>query len=514
MSRDRPHVLVLTGTSDRPFGRLLRSLPALAGSDLVEDVRVQARVAVPSSPRIVAIGMLTRDDVRREMAAADAVVTHGGSGSCLEAVAIGHVPVIVPRRRSLGEAADDHQSDLANELARRGLAVVAEDPLDPGLSHAVLEAARARGGPRPMPSLGPSLRRLRDALTRGRTRSGSGVRVLRVEEREHTEASAGLPWRSPLQAAAWGNARREDGWTPRWWVARDARGHVLAAAQTLTRRAGAPRYLPYGPTLADHPQAPAAGRALLRHLTRGHVAGLLWAPGWFHARLGLHGRVGDLPLAAGSLTGLLDLSTDDAALRRGMRGTWRRDLEKAERDASYVTTLDDPSQAAPALLEDVAALAGRKGFTPPVSRSVGARFASGAAASGVVLLAPTVRAEGKVLARVLVAVTGGLAQTLWTAAEADERAAGAGRVALWHAIRAAREAGARTYDLAGIDDVGNPGVARFKRGLGPDVVEVPGLAWIPPAWTPRAVALPLVSLVRDFASRPPGRPVPALPPAP
>ncbi|HVG93671.1 MAG TPA: glycosyltransferase, partial [Planctomycetota bacterium] len=124
--------------------------------DLVEDVRVQARVAVPSSPRIVAIGMLTRGDVRRAMAAADVVVTHGGSGSCLEAVAIGHVPVIVPRRRSLGEAADDHQSDLANELARRGLAVVAEDPLDPGLSHAVLEAARVRsrgrsGGRRPPP---------------------------------------------------------------------------------------------------------------------------------------------------------------------------------------------------------------------------------------------------------------------------------------------------------------------------------------------------------------------------
>lgn len=50
------------------------------------------------------------------------------------ALAVGHVPVVLPRREDHGEHVDDHQVDLANDLARRGL-VIQVDPDDLGPEH-------------------------------------------------------------------------------------------------------------------------------------------------------------------------------------------------------------------------------------------------------------------------------------------------------------------------------------------------------------------------------------------
>ena len=44
----------------------------------------------------------------------------------------------------------------------------------------------------------------------------------------------------------------------------------------------------------------------------------------------------------------------------------------------------------------------------------------------------------------------------------------------WRAVQLARQAGARWYDLGGIDPVQNPGVYHFKRGLGGTEVSFPG----------------------------------------
>lgn len=58
------------------------------------------------------------------MAGSDVVVAHAGTGSALAALAAGRIPVVVPRRRAWAEQVDDHQLELARDLAARGLAVV------------------------------------------------------------------------------------------------------------------------------------------------------------------------------------------------------------------------------------------------------------------------------------------------------------------------------------------------------------------------------------------------------
>ncbi len=77
-----------------------------------------------------------RDACRR----ADVVITHGGVGSALCALAEGKVPILLPRSGRRGEHIDDHQADMVQMLAERGLAV-AVDPDELTWEH--LERAHA-----------------------------------------------------------------------------------------------------------------------------------------------------------------------------------------------------------------------------------------------------------------------------------------------------------------------------------------------------------------------------------
>lgn len=58
------------------------------------------------------------------LAISNVVVSHAGTGSVLSAMSTGHMPIVIPRDGRSGEHVDDHQSQLATELASRGLVLV------------------------------------------------------------------------------------------------------------------------------------------------------------------------------------------------------------------------------------------------------------------------------------------------------------------------------------------------------------------------------------------------------
>jgi UDP-N-acetylglucosamine transferase subunit ALG13 len=61
------------------------------------------------------------------MTSSELVIVHAGAGSIIQAMQAGKVPVVMPRRASLGEHVDDHQLELVRELAQRGKVVLATD---------------------------------------------------------------------------------------------------------------------------------------------------------------------------------------------------------------------------------------------------------------------------------------------------------------------------------------------------------------------------------------------------
>jgi UDP-N-acetylglucosamine transferase subunit ALG13 len=67
------------------------------------------------------------------------VFCHGGSGSLITALRAGCRVVAMPRRKDLGENHDDHQREIVDALASRGLIEVADDTVDvePALERAL-----------------------------------------------------------------------------------------------------------------------------------------------------------------------------------------------------------------------------------------------------------------------------------------------------------------------------------------------------------------------------------------
>jgi UDP-N-acetylglucosamine transferase subunit ALG13 len=136
-------IFVSTGTNEQPFDRLVLAAAAL---EVHEPLIVQygSSAVAPQAPGWC--DFLSFDQMADAMAEARVVVVHAGVGSVLLARRCGKVPVLVPRRVSLGEAVDDHQVPFARRLAAAGLVTLAEDQdqlqasVD-GEAHGVSEAA-------------------------------------------------------------------------------------------------------------------------------------------------------------------------------------------------------------------------------------------------------------------------------------------------------------------------------------------------------------------------------------
>jgi UDP-N-acetylglucosamine--N-acetylmuramyl-(pentapeptide) pyrophosphoryl-undecaprenol N-acetylglucosamine transferase len=124
-SRAIRRVLVSLGTHRYPFNTLTERLSRVAPTDA--SITWQLGSTPPSGSlagRVV--DRLAADEFERLAGEADVICGHAGVGLALTALSAGKVPVLVPRRRARREHTDDHQAQLARELDRMGLAVVAE----------------------------------------------------------------------------------------------------------------------------------------------------------------------------------------------------------------------------------------------------------------------------------------------------------------------------------------------------------------------------------------------------
>jgi UDP-N-acetylglucosamine transferase subunit ALG13 len=119
-------IFVTVGTHQQPFERLIGALDQLEGSELV----VQHGPAKAPAGVARAEPYMPFEEIVACMREADAVITHAGVGSILCARREGHTPVIVPRRRDLGEHVDDHQAELTRALEPRGGIVAVWDVAD------------------------------------------------------------------------------------------------------------------------------------------------------------------------------------------------------------------------------------------------------------------------------------------------------------------------------------------------------------------------------------------------
>lgn len=129
---ERVQVVVTVGTAaEFPFRRLMVALAKLLGpggdvETAVErpvDVLWQTGCTPVDDLPIRATPFLPAADLAAALASADIVVSHAGTGSAIANLAAGRFAVMATRVAAFGEAGDDHQRELAEELATRGLAL-------------------------------------------------------------------------------------------------------------------------------------------------------------------------------------------------------------------------------------------------------------------------------------------------------------------------------------------------------------------------------------------------------
>jgi UDP-N-acetylglucosamine--N-acetylmuramyl-(pentapeptide) pyrophosphoryl-undecaprenol N-acetylglucosamine transferase len=143
-------VLVTLGTIPYGFRRLVERLLAILPPDV--EVTWQTGVTDVEGLPIEVHALMPGDELEAAIRAADAVVAHAGTGSALAALGAGKCPLLVPRERAHGEHVDDHQRQIAGELAGRGLA------LQRGADELTLADLRAAAGMRVVRVPPPPLR--------------------------------------------------------------------------------------------------------------------------------------------------------------------------------------------------------------------------------------------------------------------------------------------------------------------------------------------------------------------
>jgi UDP-N-acetylglucosamine transferase subunit ALG13 len=132
-------VFVTVGNAKQKFMRLLAGVDALAeaGTFGNRDVLMQCGAAGAfGSRRCRTVDFLRPGEFLETLRRASLVICHGGAGSIINVLQLGQMPIVMPRRKDLGEHVDDHQRELVAALAGQGRVIPAYEVGD--LSEAVL----------------------------------------------------------------------------------------------------------------------------------------------------------------------------------------------------------------------------------------------------------------------------------------------------------------------------------------------------------------------------------------
>jgi UDP-N-acetylglucosamine--N-acetylmuramyl-(pentapeptide) pyrophosphoryl-undecaprenol N-acetylglucosamine transferase len=124
-----------------PFDRMIGMVAQLKESgEIFEDVVFQTGIGGLAPAGAEAFETLSFDRVISYLHEADIVVCHGGTGSVITALREGCRTIVVPRAFENGEHYDNHQREITNAFAARGLVIAANSPKELA---AALKSARS-----------------------------------------------------------------------------------------------------------------------------------------------------------------------------------------------------------------------------------------------------------------------------------------------------------------------------------------------------------------------------------
>jgi UDP-N-acetylglucosamine transferase subunit ALG13 len=128
---------VTLGTQNFPFNRLLELIDRLVAEGVLRGgVFAQTGCSTYVPRHFSHVDFLAPEEYNRYIAESDLIIAHAGVGTIMSCLSRHKKLIVVPRTEKHGEHVDDHQFEIAEEFARKGHLLTANDY--DGLKAAVL----------------------------------------------------------------------------------------------------------------------------------------------------------------------------------------------------------------------------------------------------------------------------------------------------------------------------------------------------------------------------------------
>lgn len=126
-------ILVLLGTQDKPFTRLIEAVDDCINKGIIKDkVVAQMGFTKYETNNIEMIELMPYDDYIKYNKEADLIITHGGVGSILTALQLNKKVIAMPRLEEYGEHTNNHQIQIINEFYKTGYILKVDNPQNLG----------------------------------------------------------------------------------------------------------------------------------------------------------------------------------------------------------------------------------------------------------------------------------------------------------------------------------------------------------------------------------------------
>ncbi len=121
-------IFVTVGACDLPFNRLVNKMDELVNNHKISaEIFMQIGHSTVPNADIPYKRFLSFEKMNEKADTADVIVTHGGPGSIMLALAKGKIPIVVPRQKQFGEMVDDHQIFFTRRLQEKKKILVVYD---------------------------------------------------------------------------------------------------------------------------------------------------------------------------------------------------------------------------------------------------------------------------------------------------------------------------------------------------------------------------------------------------
>lgn len=117
-------IFVTVGTQKFNFDRLLKKIEQLKKNNIIqEEIIAQVGLSKFNTEAFTTIKFIEPTEFNQIVANANLIISHGGTGTITNVLAMNKPLIVVPRLKKYHEHVDDHQMDIINLFSNRGYVI-------------------------------------------------------------------------------------------------------------------------------------------------------------------------------------------------------------------------------------------------------------------------------------------------------------------------------------------------------------------------------------------------------